>query len=114
MRRSCLVAMGLGPTTWLLGCFSAVPELSRSEAAALISQSPQFSEAHLLVSVDGIARGPQSQQKFTLAAFTLQNKSAKNRNIPATAQFNYWRGQWRLDSFAYGTFPDRVGVQIDR
>ena len=107
----CLAAaLGIG------GCFRKPPELTRPGAAVLISQARQFNESRVLVSVDAVGVGPQSQSNFALAVFEFREKQAGTSGaaIKATAQFNYRAGQWHVGMFRYGEGWNGVAVQVDQ
>jgi len=97
------------------GACRSNPELTRADAAALISGARQFNESRLLVSVDSVGCGSDSDSSVCWGGFTFeQSVSAGGQKVvKASAQFGYWKGKWHLRSFRYGDSPPYVAVQVD-
>jgi hypothetical protein len=105
---SALFALALGSVS----CIEKVPELTKSNAATLISEAPKFSGSRTLLSVDGVYPGPYSDRKWALARFTFRSASSPSLGtLNATAQFRYRDGRWRIQLFRYGEGYGNIGVE---
>jgi hypothetical protein len=96
----------------IASCFRK-PTLTSSEAAKLISGTPQFNESRTLVSVDDIDLGAPSMHNWALANFRFrERRSFDAEPVKAIAQMSFVKGRWQVDLFAYGKGSDRVAVAI--
>jgi hypothetical protein len=81
-----------------------IPHLPSSEAAALISQAPEFKRIGRLVRVDNVFHYKDSGFEGSRAQFefTLFNSDRKTPLIKGNAGFAYWDRSWHLKEFSYG------------
>jgi hypothetical protein len=90
------------------------PDLSRSEAAAIISACPMFNQYARLLSVDSLnhAKGSMAFATFGTFTFAYLNSPADANPIHATAEFQYHDSKWHLDRFDYGCPKDCHSVDV--
>lgn len=103
---------------FLSGCGFESPDLTPSEAARIISRTPEFNVTRKLVSVKTAGRLTGSLSDCCAAAefqFREIKSSSSNDVIDAKADFQYWERSWHLKDFWYGQRPEvtTVSVQSD-
>jgi hypothetical protein len=86
------------------GCRATIPDLSETEAAAIISREPKFNQYARIVKFESLfhAKGSMnfaSTGKFT---FVYLDPSAGTGPVLADAEFRYQSGKWYLNRFDYG------------
>ena len=118
LRVGCFATFSTGVALFVfllwLGFGVHTPDLTPTRAASLISARPEFNRYARIVEVSSTARGADSLKNSTYWAefMFLQNGSATI--IKAHAEFYYWQGAWRLDSFWYGEPPNVKMVDVGR
>lgn len=111
----CVVAVGIVISTRSLYHSIHVPDLSRTEAASLISRAPEFNRYATLVSVEEPYHLKNSMDQMSMGDFTFRYKDASvnEPTIQADADFRYWDGEWHLNEFSYGCPKECHTVDID-
>ena len=90
------------------GCGS--PDLSRSQAASIISRTPEFNQSRTLVTVTSTTRCADSMAEV---CYTVKFQFRSGPNIvEASSQFGYWAHRWHMTSFDYGNPPNIETVTI--
>ena len=89
----------------VLGCAisSPVPDLSRADAARIVSSAPEFSRYAKLEAVERLDHADSMDSvTFGTFSFVYLNSSPEAMPIKAKVDFRYHEGRWYLNEFDYG------------
>ena len=100
----------------LTGCATheTVPDLSRTQAARIISAAPEFNRYARLVEVSRLNHPTDSLNFDTTGGFSFVylNSPADTQPIQASVEFQYHEGNWYLNQFWYGCPHDCRTVYV--
>ena len=89
---------------------SRIPDLSRSEAAKIISHTPEFNRYARLSNVEPVLHLKESMDSVSCVLFTFVhlNSPPDAPPIKGWADFRYQDREWHLNQFDYGC--DHAGL----
>lgn len=108
-------ATAVGFLMLMVSCVHRPPELSKSEASRLISETREFMDSLDLVSVGTVdwASGP-SQPDVALVRFRFRKRGIELSGvIDASAQFRYRDNGWHLIMFRYDDSGKATGAYFE-
>ncbi len=87
-----------------------IPDLPRSEAAKIISRTPEFKRYARLLNVEPVLHLKDEMDSVSYGLFTFVplNSAPDAPPIKGWADFRYWDGEWHLNQFDYGC--DHAGL----
>ena len=96
----CLVLAACAAILYL----TRIPDLSRFEAAKIISRTPEFNRNARLLNVERVDHLKDSMDSVSFGLFTFVHLDAAQDSSPVKgwADFRYWDREWHLSQFDYG------------
>jgi hypothetical protein len=96
-----MVAAGL---ITAVACRARIPDLSETDAAAIISAEPKFNTYARVVKVESLLHVQGSMNFVSTGKFTFVYLDPSTGTTPVLAdvEFRYQQGNWYLNRFDYG------------
>ena len=94
-RFTMIVAVGV----FIAGCTS--PPLTETDAAQIISRTPQFNNSRRMVKLVSAHRSSPESYCCYDVLFTFQRIGSNQAPVTGHAEFRYWGGKWHLQQFYY-------------